>query len=188
MPLNPCQDSRSRVPKGSLATRRGRALDRDLAGLQDEAPGGMATSCSSRTSADPYGGMSAGSAAGVECAPAPTWPEGPKIGSRRPAHHGPPSNGDLVTDGSCAVLRSARSTRGAYQDRRPAPARRAPRALEDVEKVLTAGGSETAEEAKRPARASAALRYGARRTLQWGSRPPSARPEREATDAAPNSG
>jgi len=76
------------------------------------------------------------SAAGVECAPTPTWPGGPKVGRRRPAHHGPPGDGDLATGRACAVLQSAHAAcaRGASQDRSPAPARprRAPRALETV--------------------------------------------------------
>jgi len=37
----------------------------------------------------------------------------------------------LVTGGSCAAPRSAHPVRGAYQERRSAQARRAPRALED---------------------------------------------------------
>jgi hypothetical protein len=69
----------------------------------------------------------------------PTWPEGSKIGRRRPARE-IPSDGDLVADSPCAVLRSALSARGASHDRRPAQVRRAPRALEGVEKVLTGSG------------------------------------------------
>jgi len=46
----------------------------------------------------------------------------------------------LVTGGSCAAPRSAHPVRGAYQERRSAQARRAPRALEDVVKVLTGKG------------------------------------------------
>lgn len=77
----------------------------------------------------PYGGMSVWSATGVECAPTPTWPGGPKIGRRRPARHGPPGDDDLVAAGSCAVLWSTDSARSASAHRPPAPARRAPRAL-----------------------------------------------------------
>ena len=96
----------------------------------------MATSCSLRASADPYGEMAARSVVGAECAPTPTWPEGPKIGRRRPARHGLPSDRYQVTDRSSAVLRSAQSTRVALPRSTSSPARRALRALEAVWKVL----------------------------------------------------
>jgi hypothetical protein len=73
---------------------------------------------------------------GVGCAPAPTWPEGPKEGSRRPACHGSLMASQLWAD--AAPHHSQRGRRAAIShDRRPGPARRARRALEDVEKVIT---------------------------------------------------
>jgi hypothetical protein len=81
------------------------------------------------------GDVSARSAAD-ECASAPTWPEGPKEGSRRLAPHGGPWR-----PASCG--RSLRRCQSAvhlarhYPVRWPAATRRAPRALEAVEKVLT---------------------------------------------------
>jgi hypothetical protein len=78
---------------------------------------------------------------GGERALTPTWPEGPKEGSRRPALRGCPWR-----PASCGrVLRRlavSGSARGAIPVRWPAPARRAPRALEDVRKALTARNSQ----------------------------------------------
>jgi hypothetical protein len=66
---------------------------------------------------------------GVECASAPTWPGGPKEGSRRPGAPRSP-DGQPATGGCRAAPQSAVPSRGASQDRCPAPARRAPRALD----------------------------------------------------------
>jgi hypothetical protein len=74
---------------------------------------------------------------GAVCASAPTWPEGPKEGSRRPARHGPrrpPSCGRMQRQPAPSAYRARRlCTNGG-----PPPARRASRALEVVERVLTA--------------------------------------------------
>ena len=60
-----------------------------------------------------------------------------KSGRRRLRARGPglrpPISGQVVRRPGVGVL----DARGAYQDRRPAPARRAPRALEDVEELVT---------------------------------------------------
>jgi len=114
------------------ATRRRRALARDLARLQDRAPEGwprlqpraaLLTLRRSARAADRRGG---------ECAPAPTWPEGPKEGSRRPgASRSPPVASQSWAE--AAPLDSRRRRRAALSHgRRPAPARRAERALEVV--------------------------------------------------------
>jgi hypothetical protein len=79
------------------------------------------------------------SAAGLSCATAPTWPEGPKEGSRRPGASRSP-RGQPV-DGCCADLQSAFAARGTPACTAASLARRAPRALEVVERVLTACGS-----------------------------------------------
>ena len=74
----------------------------------------MATLCSWRATAELYEGMSVRSATGAECAPTPTWPEGPKIGRRRPGASHTRGHGDQVTDGSTPNCRSAGPARRAY--------------------------------------------------------------------------
>jgi len=134
-PLNPCQDSGARVPLGSHSdASAASALARDLAGLQDAGAGGMAP----LQAAPPMTWRRAARAVGrgVEFASAPTWPGGPKEGSRRPARHGSLAASQLRAE--LAPLHSQRRCRAALlHGGRPATARRARRALEAVQKVLT---------------------------------------------------
>jgi hypothetical protein len=76
----------------------------------------MPTFCNTRVSADPYGGMSVRSATGADARRRRRGPKGQRKAAvaRRVTV---PMDGDLVTGRSCAVLRSARSTRGASHDR-----------------------------------------------------------------------
>ena len=76
---------------------------------------------------------------GVECAPAPTWPGGPKEGSRRPGASRFPG-GQPTAGGRCAALQSAPPPRGALACCGGQPRPGAPRALEVVERVLTVPG------------------------------------------------
>jgi hypothetical protein len=75
---------------------------------------------------------------GRECASAPTWPGGPKEGSRRPGALRSLMASQLRAE--AAPLDSQRRCRAALSHgRHPAPARRAPRALDVyVKKILTA--------------------------------------------------
>jgi hypothetical protein len=71
-------------------------------------------------------------------APRPPWPEGPKSGVGAQAHDSPTGQtAGPVPDGSCAALGSARLPRPADLTPAGGPGRRASRALETVEKVLT---------------------------------------------------
>jgi hypothetical protein len=64
-------------------------------------------------------------------------PLGPKEGSRRPARHGVLPRGRRAAGGCYAAIESAADLRGATPVRWPATVRRASRALEDVERVVT---------------------------------------------------
>ncbi len=111
------------------------ALAGDLARLHTGAPGGWPalsarTPGADRAALSPYGGTR-----GRLARRRRRGPEGLRAarGAQRSPSEGPP-----VIGGSCAASRSAHPARGACQDRRPAWARRAPRALELlVEKVVT---------------------------------------------------
>ena len=83
------------------------------------------------------GAQLARSAAGAWSAPTPPWPGGPKSGTRRPACDGSRVKAGQLPGGSCAALESALLSRGAGLTRADSRVRRAPRALEDVRKVLT---------------------------------------------------
>ena len=87
-----------------------------------------------------YGAFARVVGRGVECVPAPTWPEGPKEGSRRPARR-VPLGGQPTTGGSSAGPPSAHRCAALLHGQRPAPARRAPRAFKDVEIVITKSGN-----------------------------------------------
>jgi hypothetical protein len=84
----------------------------------------------------PYGEMSVRSARGPSAHRRRRGPKSQRSGGA-PGASPAPRDGDLAPDRYCALLRPARSARGASQDQRPAPARRASRALEAVKKVLT---------------------------------------------------
>ena len=94
--------ARSRVPKGSLATRIRRALDRDLAGLRigHRRDGDLLQLARHRLPLQPAARLGG---RWVECAPTPTWPEGPKIGRRCPARCIVLGDGDLASGRSCPV-------------------------------------------------------------------------------------
>lgn len=112
----------------------GRALDGELAGLQDGAPEGLATSCSSRATAALYGGKFVRSAVGSPRRRR-RGPEGLRSagGARRVTVPVTATWWRTVRRPAAgSVLRAWR-----FHDRWPAPARRAPRALETVEKILT---------------------------------------------------
>jgi len=119
------------------ATRRRRALARDLARLQDRAPEGWPLLPSRTTTHVAASYRAAGT--GTKCAPAPTWPEGPKEGSRRPratvpwwpARHGRTPRRSAI---SAAVTRCSRMYGG-----QPRPG--AERALEYVLSGAAAGSS-----------------------------------------------
>jgi hypothetical protein len=76
---------------------------------------------------------------GGEYTLAPTWPGGPKEGSRRPARHAVPPGGQPAAGGSCAALRQG-LPRAALSRCGGQLVWRAPRALEDVENFVTGGG------------------------------------------------
>jgi hypothetical protein len=57
---------------------RGRALDHDLARLQNQAPEGWPPLAAHASALTPAAGVSVRSVAEAECAPTPTWPGGPK--------------------------------------------------------------------------------------------------------------
>jgi hypothetical protein len=135
-----------RQPKPGKITRKGgrrpsrvtrSALAGDLPRFHTGAPGGWPALAARAPGADRYGAAPVRRAAGTTRAPTPPWPGGPKSGRRRPGAQLSPQRPRPMTGGSCAAPRSAPSARGAYQQRWPAGARRAPRALEAVEKVLT---------------------------------------------------
>jgi hypothetical protein len=102
----------------------------------------MARSSSSRSGADRCGARPVPWAAGTARAPTPPWPEGPKSGKRRPRRATSPGRPRLVTGRSCAASGVSVTSRGAYPRAAASRARRAPRALEDVRKVLTDRGSQ----------------------------------------------
>ena len=52
---------------------------------------------------------------GGQCALAPTWPEGPKEGSRRPARHGFPRAAHQLRAGAAPPCGQRFSSRGAIQ-------------------------------------------------------------------------
>jgi hypothetical protein len=95
-PLNPCQDSGARV----CAQRRaiGAPLPLILTGLQDAGAGGMAL-LAARALPLTLRRVARAVGRGVECAPAPTWPEGAK--GRQPAPGAPQSP---RTQASCRRL------------------------------------------------------------------------------------
>jgi len=98
----------------------------------------MARSCSSRARRWVVAALSpCGGSRGQVARRRRRGPAGPKSGRRRPGAATVSPEGQPVTGGSCAALESAHPARSAYQDRRPAWARRASRALEAVKKVLT---------------------------------------------------
>jgi hypothetical protein len=86
----------------------------------------MARRSDPRATADVTASYPNGRLAGDGCSTAPTWPGGSRC---------PP--GGRPAAGGCRAAYSQRLLRGAIPVRRPAIARRAPRALEDVERVVT---------------------------------------------------
>jgi hypothetical protein len=118
-------------------TRRRRALDGALARLKTGPPGGWQRLRGARLPLTRCGAQPVPLAAGASSAPTPPWPGGPKSGTRRPACEGSQVDADQLPGGSCAVARSALLPRGAGLTCAGGRARRALRALEAVEKVLT---------------------------------------------------
>ena len=108
-------------------------------------------------------------AAGTTRAPTPPWPGGPKSGRRRPGAHRSPKTNPRYRH-SCAAHRSAHPARGAYQDRWLAWARRAPRALETVGKVLTRRGLQLCTAGREGQRQPGATR-GSPGTREQGDQP-----------------
>ena len=137
-PVNPCQDSAARVPKASRSDASvASALAADLAGLHDAGAGGMACLRDSARHCRCCGELPERWLAGDECSPAPTWPARAKGRQPAPGASRFPPGGRPAAGGCCAAFESAVGSRGAIPVRRPATVRRAPRALEYVEKVIT---------------------------------------------------
>jgi hypothetical protein len=112
------------------------ALDRDLARFKTGALGGWPPGTRRAPRLSRRGAQLARLVSGAWSAPTPPWPEGPKSGTRRPALKVP----RLSLTGCPRMLR--RLGVSAFRARRglrsaASQVRRAPRALEDVEKVLT---------------------------------------------------
>jgi hypothetical protein len=138
--LNPCQDSGARVPQGSRSdASAASALARDLAGLQDAGAGGMAA-CVARAPPLPLrrGGHAVGRG-GELCADADVARRAKGRQSAPGAARSP--GGQPATGGCRRPTVSAAIARRFCMSRRSAPARRALRALEVVEKVLTSLGA-----------------------------------------------
>jgi hypothetical protein len=106
-------------------------------------------SCSSRASADRYGEMLVRSATGGCTRGGADVARRVKGRQPSPAAQPFPHDGHLATGRCRAVLLSGPLTCGASQDRPPAWLRRAPRALEDVEKVLTEKVSKVSKDRRR---------------------------------------
>jgi hypothetical protein len=135
--LNPCQDSDARVPKASRSDASvASALAADLAGLHNADAGGMARLRDPARHRWRCGELPVRSGRGGESAQAPTWPEGPKEGSRRPARRGSP-----VVASQLRATPAPPAVSGCLARRYPGAVasriRRAERALEDVEQVVT---------------------------------------------------
>jgi hypothetical protein len=112
------------------------ALARDLARLHTGAPGGWPALAARAPGADRCGPEPVRRAAGTTRAPTPPWPGGPKSGRRRPgAQHSP--GRPAVDRRELRRVRISAILRAALVQWRASRARRAPRALEVVGKVLT---------------------------------------------------
>jgi hypothetical protein len=101
------------------------------------APEGWPAASTPRATAGVAVSCPCGGPAGVECWPAPTWPARAKGRQSAPGSPRLPPGGRPAAGECCAAVESAVDSRGAIPVRRPTTARRAPRALEDVEKVVT---------------------------------------------------
>ncbi len=139
--MNPRQESWSRVPQGSRSDARSAPLTTILRGfrIRRRRDG---TICSTRAPALDLSRRPARAVGrrGPAARRRRRGPAGPKSGRRRLGARQVPVVRPAHQRAGSAALESARSTRGLYQDRRPAPARRARRALEDVEEVVTGAG------------------------------------------------
>jgi len=141
-PLNPSRAQRFQRPEG-IAQRRERSerfLTASTQGFRMRAAGGMALFAAPRAIADVVVSSPVRSDPGGECASAPTWPRRAKGRQPAPGASRVPRNGQPAQRaGRKRRPQSAPPSRGAFACREAQPpARRAPRALEDVEKVLTA--------------------------------------------------
>jgi hypothetical protein len=103
-----------------------RALDREHAGLQDRAPEGCHLMQLARHRWTLKAGMSVPSAAGAECAPTPTWPEGLRSagGARRLTAQGPRPGGGrfeavLWWRARCVALPCSAASSGPARSARP---------------------------------------------------------------------
>ena len=83
------------------------------------------------------GALPVRSGRGGECAQAPTWPARAKGRQPAPGAARLPLMASQLFGGCCAAFQSVIASRGAIPVRWPALARRAPRALEDVERIVT---------------------------------------------------
>ena len=145
--LGPCHPSNGRQSQpGKIRYKGGRrpsrvtrsALVCDLARLHTRTPGGWPALAVRAPGADRCGAQPVRPGCRTGSAPTPPWPEGPKSGWRHPGARRPPEEAHSVTGGSRAASGSAPSPHSALPGAVASRVRRAPRALEDVEKVLTA--------------------------------------------------